>query len=91
MLLSFEIKYALPKACSEHFPLNLQERKKEPEADWQTHLGMFLAYRGVSWSHTDSADRTVIVLELRWEMALATLRNGNMEQISSVFAPINNS
>lgn len=46
----------------------LQERKKELEADWQTHLGMFVAYKGVSWSHTDSADRTVIVLELggRW-------------------------
>jgi hypothetical protein len=78
LLLSFEIKYALPKACSEHFPLYLQERKKEPEADWQTHLGVFLAYKGVSWSYTDSVDRTVTVLGLWWAMALVILRNGTM-------------
>lgn len=58
------------------FPLCLQERKSELEADWQTHPAMLSAFRGVSWSHTDSADRTVIVLELGWEMALATFKNG---------------
>lgn len=76
MLLSFEIKYALPKACSKHFPLCLQERKSELEADWQAHLGIFLAYRGVNCSPTDLAARPVTVLELGWEMALATLKNG---------------
>lgn len=76
LLLSFEIKYALPKACSKRFPLCLQERKSELEADWQTHLGIFLTCRGVNLSPTDLADRTVIVLELGWEMVLATLKNG---------------
>lgn len=50
LLLSFEIKGTLPKACSKHFPLCFQERKSQLEADWQTHLGIFLACRGVNWS-----------------------------------------
>lgn len=73
--LSFGIKYALPKACSEHFSLWLKDGKKELKTDWQTHTGMFLAYTGVSWCLTDVADRAVIFLRQAWGMASS--RNGS--------------
>lgn len=74
--LSFGIKYALPKARSEHFPLYLHDGKKELETDWQTHMGMFLADPGISWCLSDAADRTVILLMQDRGWAWLPLRMG---------------